>query len=652
MRPLRNLFFEQYKNFRILLRNISSLLLLVVGPLFLILLVGFAYSGETLHDINIGITSSNFDVLEPALQNFSTYGVVREYPEAIDCIGDLALEKMHVCLVFSDDFGQADSSGSGLVTGTITFYFDNSRKPVSTKVVESISSFFGVEAEKVSIDSAKTILSEIKDFVGYVEDKNEDIYLLINESWSIRDSLMERHARLVELREDFMPVYEDIKLVQTQLDNLSRRLDESYYEYNESRSEVYLELALLRMRIRLLDDEMRRAGVGYASGMYGIDDIYVYEQDGLLHLSENMTWLSEMNLSYRRLEELNYTIDPEGAAINISGWGEAGGSINLTLEESYLRLRVFEIGALGALDGLEDSLGNFSDTSDDYYFYLKRQKSNFDEAVVLVDELKLMLDADIAATEEYISKIDMGIFRMEQLQAELNSSVKVFSRLDPEMAEELINPFLQEYEPLLPKISNIKQAYPGMIAIIVIFISILFANIVTLSEINSKAFFRNLLSPVSRLTFMFGLVITTLIIVLLQVIVLLMVGQFSFGIDVLLGLGSLSIVIIMLSLIFLMLGMVIAILIRSEQSSVLTTTFAALGFFLFSNSITPIEIMPKLASIAASLNPYVIATTAFRKVIIFGLGPEMLLPELLVLGAYLAGGLIVLIAVSHIKLKN
>jgi ABC-2 type transport system permease protein len=191
-----------------------------------------------------------------------------------------------------------------------------------------------------------------------------------------------------------------------------------------------------------------------------------------------------------------------------------------------------------------------------------------------------------------------------------------------------------------------------MIAIIVIFISILFANIVTLSEVNSKAFFRNLLAPVNRLTFVFGLVLTTLVIVFFQILVLLLVGQFSFGIDVFTSFGSLALIIVLLSLFFLMLGMIIAILIRSEQSSVLTTTFVALGFFLFSNSVTPIEIMPKIAGFFASANPYVIATTAFRKVLIFGLGPQLLLPELLQLGAYLIVGLIVLILVSRRKLKN
>lgn len=407
-------------------------------------------------------------------------------------------------------------------------------------------------------------------------------------------------------------------------------------------------MAMLRMRLRLLDEQLQP------------QDIYVYEQDGLLWLSDNLSEIEGMNLTYMGLDELDYSIYPadSGDIMNISGWdgiegyGDVERAINLSLGDSYMRLKLSELSATRALDSFEGSLDNYSGRSDVYYFYLKAQKQNFDVAVGLVDEVKLMLDADISATEEYIAKIDSGVVKIEAIQAELNSSVKAFSRLDPAMAEKLITPFIQDYEPILPGISNIQQAYPGMIAIIVIFISILFANIVTLSEVNSKAFFRNLLAPVSRLTFVFGLVITTLVIVFFQIFVLLLVGQFSFGIDVFSGFGSLALIIVMLSLFFLMLGMIIAILVRSEQSSVLTTTFVALGFFLFSNSVTPIEIMPKLAGVFASLNPYVIATTAFRKVLIFNLGPQLLMPELLQLGAYLTVGLVVLVLVSLRKLKN
>ena len=43
------------KNIKLVFRSYSSLLLLVLGPLLLILLVGFAFGGSALHDINIGI---------------------------------------------------------------------------------------------------------------------------------------------------------------------------------------------------------------------------------------------------------------------------------------------------------------------------------------------------------------------------------------------------------------------------------------------------------------------------------------------------------------------------------------------------------------------------------------------------------------------
>jgi len=117
-------------------------------------------------------------------------------------------------------------------------------------------------------------------------------------------------------------------------------------------------------------------------------------------------------------------------------------------------------------------------------------------------------------------------------------------------------------------------------------------------------------------------------------------------------LGSLAVVILLLSLLFIIIGMIISILIRSEQSSVLTTTFVALAFFLFSDSVTPIEIMPKLAGLLASHNPYVIATLAFKKILIFGMGLPLIANELMLLGIYLLVALAILVFVSQRRLKN
>jgi len=642
---LRNLALEQYKNFRILFRNLSSLLLLIIGPLALILLVGFAYSGENLHDVNIGIISSDFSVIAPALENFSAFGNIIKYSSTDACVADLRLYKAHVCLEFSSDFGKADANSSGFVSGKITFYYDNSRQPLSDKLVNKLAGYFGVEAQKISIESAKTVFSDIQDLVSYVESKNKDLNVLVNESQSIKQSLIERHDKLVKLRDEFTPTYQEIKLVQANIDNASKKLDESHAKYNESYSELNMTLKLLRKQLVNFESIVPKS------------ELYVYQELGDYRLTDNLSILLSSNFTYFNLSEYNYTVNLEDKFLNISGLNETSLNssqviVNLSSIDSVSWVGLASLSAIRAIDEFEAALANFSGTGEEYYNYLNYQKEQFDTAVSLIDEVNLELNTDIQMTEEYIVKIDAAVVKVEETQGELNSTVKLFSRFDPSQAEKLIIPFLNEYVPILSGITNIAEAYPGMIAIIVIFISILFANIVTLTEINSKAFYRNLLAPVNKLVFVFGLVISIIMIVFFQIFVLLLVGQFSFGIEVFAMLGLIALIVAMLSLIFICLGMTIAILIRSEQSSVLTTTFVALGFFLFSDSVTPIEIMPKLAGFFASRNPYVVATLAFKKIIIFKMPLILVSNELLLLGGYLAVMMLLLVFVSWRRLKS
>ena len=189
-----------------------------------------------------------------------------------------------------------------------------------------------------------------------------------------------------------------------------------------------------------------------------------------------------------------------------------------------------------------------------------------------------------------------------------------------------------------------------MLSIIIIFISILFADIVTLSEINSKAFYRNLIAPVKKLLFSSGLMLTNILVVLFQVSILLCVGYFNFNINVFNHFGLLLIIVLALVVLYTCLGMIFAFLIRNEQSSILTTTFVALAFFLFSNQVTPLETMPELAALIASKNPHVLASAAFRKLLIFGV--PAIKNELLWLLCYLVISLVLVVYLTKKKIKN
>ncbi|MBN2368183.1 ABC transporter permease [Candidatus Woesearchaeota archaeon] len=627
---IKDIIMEQYKNFKIIFRNLSSVLLLIIGPLALIAIIGITFSGEGLNDINIGVISNDFSSFGPAFQNFSEFAVITEFSDTSECVKQMSLQYTHICLEFSDDFGQ--QTDEEFPSGTITFYFDNSRKSLSNKIVEHISDYFGVEAEKISIESAKTIFSNIENMVAYLYDKNEDINVLVNESQSIKSDLIERKQRLIEIREEFLPIYEEIKEVQSNINNVSERADSAYTDYKSRSDAMMSELKNLKEKIQIADREF-----------------FVYEIEGVYNITTDLDYLLINNITFQNLSFYDYTINQS----NLIVFNE---STNLTLASIDLKpsyaTSLAVNSAVSSIEELEYALSNFTGTTEEFYGYIKQQQQQFDDAILLLDNVKEMLDKDIESSDEYIVKIDAAVERITLIQQEMNESLADLAKLDPDMAEKLVKPILQNYEPLLPGIENIKLAFPGMVAIIIIFISILFANIVSLAEFNSKAFYRNLLAPVPDFIFVSGLILTNLLVVLFQISVLLGVGQLKFGIDVVSNIWPIVIVVILLSSIFVLLGMILSVLIRDVQTSILTSTFLVLGFFLFSDNITPLEIMPPLAAVFAAKNPFVLASLAFRKVMIFGVELPFIYEELAYLGAYLAIALVILFVISTRNLKK
>jgi ABC-type multidrug transport system permease subunit len=622
---MKDIIYEQYKNFKILFRNLSSVLLLVIGPLFLILLIGFAYSGQSIHSIRIGVISPDYASLGDAFANFSSFSDVSYYNNTENCIIDIREQKTHLCLEFSREFAQ--SGGEELPSGSITFFFDNSKRALANKVVETVSSYFGMEAEKISIDSATTIFTNIQNLVLFLGQKNQDILLLVNESENIRSSLVERHESLIRIRSEFLPVYENIKLVQEKMDNLSQEFDSNYQDNRDASQELLTEI--IRLRSFLI------------SQAFG--EFYFFFDGEDYALTQNYS------LDYYNLSQYNYTISDNMLVIEFNSTNI---SIDLwALEEAELNSLMFS-SLLLSLDLFENSVYQYSNSSADFYIYLHQQKMDFDRAVYLLDQVKITLDEDIDATEEYIEKIDVATERIQEIHDELDRSLKGLTSLDPSLAEKLVRPILKNYEPLLPGIENIKLAFPQMLAIIIIFISILFANIVTLAEVNSKAFYRNLLAPVSSLLFVSGLVITNIIVVFSQLLVLLLVGQFRFDIDIFSVFLPVAAIIVITSLFFICIGMTIAILLKNVQTSILTTTFAALAFFLFSDAVTPLETMPIAATQLASINPFVLASLAFKKLLVLGLPFMSLQRETGFLLAYLVIGICLLLLVSISKLNN
>ena len=611
------LFNELRKNFKLLFRSKSTLALLVVAPLLLILLVGFAFSGEDVHSITIGVVVDGEIDLSLFKSNISEYGSVKEFESIELCVADMYLQNTHLCLHLKGSF--ANVEGSSIPEGEVVFYYDNSQKALSTLVVNRVSEFFGIAAHEISLVSAQRIFENIQNLVFFLNDRVEEIKKISEEASNIRADLLDRKQELIRVQASFDPKYRAVKSAQKSLNEYADILESSVDSIN-----------LRKEQIKMLDAEL---------------DILISQVDTILAPLEytfeyNMTPLCT-NLTY----DVNFTY-PLFGYYNLSSFcNETDGTVNLTMTQYW-----------NLVSSLRDASNQqIEDVSGEVYGVheeILKFKEEFDGVVYELDQIDQLLKDEIERSDYYVALIDNSTLRMYVLTDSLSARLGSLNKLDPELAEKLVNPISQKLEAILPESKNVQNAFPLILATVTIFISILFANVVTILEVNNKAYIRNLLSPVNDFVFTAGLAITNFIVISVQVCVLLVVGQVRFGLDILSGIYSILPVLSVLILIFVFLGMLFAYLSKTTQSSILLTTFAALAFFLFSNAVTALEAMPPLASSLAKFNPLVISTSLLRGVILFRIPLELMIYEFAMLCGYGVVLLVILTVVSKSKNKK
>lgn len=219
---------EFVKNIKIMFRNWTSLSLLVIAPLILILLIGYTFSSENVSGINIGVVSSTPVDLKPLVYNVSAYADIQEFENIEDCLTEMALQNMHLCIILEGDlFAEANLSNAleNLTSRKVVYYYDNTRKRISLAIIQNMQSFFGLKAEEISIESAESVIENIQALIVFINDKKQMMYDLKNESLAVRAELVDRKAKLEETRAEFLPSYYAVKVLQARL----HRYSDAYY---------------------------------------------------------------------------------------------------------------------------------------------------------------------------------------------------------------------------------------------------------------------------------------------------------------------------------------------------------------------------------------------------------------------------------------
>ena len=646
---IKRLFNEFLKNVKIMFRNWTSLSLLIIAPLLMILLIGYSFSSENFTGIKIGIINDQMNTNETAVysylngtyipvegkdylrnisidpiflqkirplsDNISSIGDIIAYTDIFACVDDLITSKTHICVALQN-IDLDDTSGSSIGTGKVTYYYDNSRKKVSLALIQKIQDYFGLKSEEISIEATEGIIENIQNLISFVNDRKQDITHVKNESVKIKKDLIEQKKQMIEVRDEFLPSYRTIKSLQKEINEYST----SIHNYSVKTTQ-YLD--------------------GSARKIIGEIDNITYRIDAANNITRKIDSAAGI------LDSITGNLS---GIVNSSGIlpGNTTRNITGTLNSYSMSSELKSIRATA--DSIKEQLFNVSWTINQTDAKIQNMTARINAIVTKIDLIKEMLDSQIEKSDEYITKIDLAITEIEKTEKSLDSKLESLGKIEKGYGEKLIRPISYEYRMALPDAKNIQLSFPFLSVMIIMFIAILFSNISTLMEIHNKAHQRNIIAPINDLIYFFGMLVTSTIIVFLQAMVLFLVAQLKFGVNVNAVFPEIALVTTLLILFFVLAGMVFAYLSKSVQSSILLTTFFALILFIFGNTIAPMESMPGPARIVTEYNPIVLGEFLLREIQLYQTPLWLIADKILILAAYCI--VLISIAIYISKVKN
>jgi hypothetical protein len=136
------------RNIRLILRSKSSALIILLGPLFILFAIGFAFNSAGDERINVGYLALDDNELSrsfiSAIESRGSYVVSQlySYDSCRDLIG---IGKMHICIILPEDF-RIDNQKKNIVK----FIIDSSKVNYFQSVIDSIEKDFNEKALEYS----------------------------------------------------------------------------------------------------------------------------------------------------------------------------------------------------------------------------------------------------------------------------------------------------------------------------------------------------------------------------------------------------------------------------------------------------------------------------------------------------------------------
>jgi len=239
-----------------------------------------------------------------------------------------------------------------------------------------------------------------------------------------------------------------------------------------------------------------------------------------------------------------------------------------------------------------------------------------------------------------MKKLKNKLILADGLVEEINIAV---NNLRVTRVDKIVEPIRTKIEPISTEKTYLGFIFPTLVMLMIVFVSVLLSSSLIVTEKKNRSFFRNWLSKGWGLSFILSYFITDLLIVIVDVFIFILIARFVF--DIYVNLLFLVLLFLMAGT-FVLLGEIIGLLAKNEQSNILIGVVVSSILVFFSGTLIPVESASGFLGKLIRYNPFVIGERLLRKVLMPGIDSGAWQHDFFIVLAYFFGLILILILVS------
>jgi len=313
--------------------------------------------------------------------------------------------------------------------------------------------------------------------------------------------------------------------------------------------------------------------------------------------------------------------------------------------------------ATSSSESIESQLSSDKNDTDKELTSLQNSIDNLGEDLVdiqnLLSSVEETKDVVLTNLDNLILKLVDFSENVEKTKSLSQNIISSLSSIQITDAKNIVSPISTNIIPVTnTDEEHVNYLFPALLILIIMFISLLLSSLNIVMEKNSRAYFRNFVTPTSDGTFLIGAILTNFIILALELGLVLLVTFVAFDSSIFTNIQTTLLILFMTCSFFIFLGMIIGYLFSSEEGAILGTISISSIFFFISNLVMPLDALPAAIKFFVNLNPFIITTNMLKRSLLFEVTMFEMLDNLIFFSYYVLGAVIFLFIIQRItKLK-